>query len=110
MKNNTSLQKQGYTGVKVTSMLNACLSNEIKVHLRLVQLDNLSKINNKYFKTKLISKNEMTLLWNIYWNFVLNDFRFDDKSKEYTIIKTVVKAEPKHIGLKMLQELENKNN
>lgn len=110
MKNINNLQKQGYTGVKVTSMLNACLSNEIKVHLRLVQLDNLSKINNKYFKTRAISKPEMTLLWNIYWNFVLNDFRFDDTSKEYTIIKSVVKAEPKHIGLQMLQELQNKNN
>jgi hypothetical protein len=101
MKNNTKLQQQGYSGVKVTSMLNACLSNEIKVHLRLVQLDNLSKINNKYFKTKLISKPEMTLLWNIYWNFVLNDFRFDDKSKEYTVVKSIVKTEPKHIGMIM---------
>lgn len=109
MKDTTTLQKQGYTGVKVTSMLNVCLSNEIKVHLRLVQLDNLSKINNKYFKTKTISQPEMTLLWNIYWNFVLNDFRFDDKSKEYTIVKSVVKAEPKHIGLKMLEELLNNN-
>jgi len=105
MKNINKLQQQGYTGIKVTSMLNACLSNEIKVHLRLVQLDNLSKINNKYFKTKIISKPEMTLLWNIYWNFVLNDFRFDDKSKEYTIIKSIVKAEPQHIGLKMLNQL-----
>jgi hypothetical protein len=105
MKDNTKLQQQGYTGVKVTSMLNACLSNEIKVHLRLVQLDNLSKINNKYFKTKSISKPEMTLLWNIYWNFVLNDFRFDDKSKEYTVVKSIVKAEPKHIGMIMFEEM-----
>jgi hypothetical protein len=33
---------------KVTSMLKACLSSEIKPHLRLVQLDNYLKFNNKY--------------------------------------------------------------
>jgi hypothetical protein len=107
MKDNTKLQQQGYTGVKVTSMLNACLSNEIKVHLRLVQLDNLSKINNKYFKTKSISKPEMTLLWNIYWNFVLNDFRFDSK-KELSIPTKIGKVTETHIGLKMYEELINK--
>ena len=78
----TQLQKSGYTGLKVTSMLKACLSVEMKQHLRLVQLDNLSKINNKYFKLGYISQQEMTLLWNIYWNFVLNDFRFEDKNKK----------------------------
>lgn len=108
MKNNTSLQKQGYTGVKVTSMLKACLSNEIKTHLRLCQLDELTKINNKYFKTNYISKSEMTLLWNIYWNFVLNDFRFDDKSKKYTIVSETKEVKYKHIGMQLLQERINK--
>ena len=105
MKNNTSLQKQGYTGVKVTSMLKACLSNEIKTHLRLCQLDELTKINNKHFKTNYISKSEMTLLWNIFFNFVLNDFRFDDKSKQYKIVSETKVVKPKHIGMQMFQEL-----
>jgi hypothetical protein len=71
----------------------------------LVQLNNLSSIKNKHFKTGTISKPEMTLLWNIYWNFVLNDYRFDDKSKEYTVVTGISKAEPKHIGLQMLNQL-----
>ena len=102
----TNLQKQGYTGVKVTSMLKACLSSEIKPHLRLVQLDNLSKINNKYFKNKYISESEMSLLWNIYWNFVLNDFRFEDKSKQITKVKPVFTNKTSHIGLQLLANLE----
>ena len=108
MKTANKLQEQGYSGVKVTSMLQACLSVEIRKHLRLVQLDNLSSIKNKHFKTNYISKSEMTLLWNIYWNFVLNDYRFDDKSKEYTAVTGITKAEPRHIGMQMLNKLETK--
>ena len=105
MKAILPLEKEGYKGLKVTSMLNAVLSIKIKKHLRLVQLDELSKINNKYFKLGYISKQEMTLLWNIYWNFVLNDFRFDDKSKSLTKVNTLKECKPKHIGMKMLNEL-----
>ena len=104
MKTASELQKQGYAGVKVTSMLKACLSVEIRKHLRLIQLNNLSSIKNKYFKLGYISKQEMTLLWNIYWNFVLNDYRFSDKSKEYTVVSGVSKAQPLHIGMIMLNE------
>ena len=107
MKNLTSIQKAGYRGVKVTSMLSAILSKEIKQHLRLVQIDNISKIKNKYDKLKYITKEEMTLLWNIYWNFVLNDFRFEDKTKKYTIITGTTEVNPEHIGMKMLNSLQN---
>jgi hypothetical protein len=105
MKTATKIVKSGYHGVKVTSMLNACLSKEISKHLRLVQLDNLSSIKNKYNRTGIISQAEMTLLWNVYWNFVLNDFRFEDKSKNYTVVTGVTPAKPQHIGLQMLNEL-----
>lgn len=105
MDNVSPLEKEGYKGLKVKSMLDACLSNEIKHYLRLVQLDNLSKINNKYFKLGYISKQEMTLLWNIYWNFVLNDFRFEDKTKKLTKINTLKECKPKHIGMQMLNQL-----
>ena len=109
MKKQTSpsqLQKAGYNGLKVTSMLKACLSADMKQHLRLVQLDNLSKINNKYFKLGYISQQEMTLLWNIYWNFVLNDFRFEDNSKKLT--KAIVsnkEVKPEHIGMTVLNSI-----
>lgn len=105
MKSINSLQKSGYQGVKVTSMLSAVLSKEIKQHLRLIQIDELSIIKNKYERNKYISKEEMVLLWNIYWNFVLNDYRFNDKSKKYTIVVKTKEVEPKHIGLKMYKQL-----
>ncbi len=106
LENVTPIQKAGYSSVKVTSMLKACLCNEMKQHLRLVQLDNLTKIDNKYFKTGAINQQEMTLLWNIYWNFVLNDFRFDDKSKKLTkAIPSTKKVEEKHIGMILLNSL-----
>jgi hypothetical protein len=104
MNSATKLQQQGYTGVKVTSMLKAVLCVEMREHLRLVQLDALNKINNKYFKTGYISKSEMTLLWNVYWNFVLNDYRFEDKSKKLTKVSNVIHCEYKHIGLRMLND------
>lgn len=106
MKNSTKLEKQGYSGVKVTSMLNALESKEIINHLRLVQQNELSKIRNFYNKNKYITRSQLTLVWNCYWNFVLNDFRFEDKDKEYTIVSQVKKAEPKHIGLQKLEELK----
>ena len=106
LKTPTQLQKSGYTGLKVTSMLKACLSVEMKQHLRLVQIDNLSKINNKYFKLGYISQPEMTLLWNIYWNFVLNDYRFDDKNKSLSIaVKNNQEVKPEHIGMTILNSL-----
>jgi hypothetical protein len=104
METPTELQQSGYSGIKVTSMLKACLSSEIKPHLKLVQLDALSKIENKHFKTSIISKPEMTLLWNIYWNFVLNDFRFDDASV-LTIPTKLSKTEATHIGLIAFEKL-----
>lgn len=104
MKNVTELQKEGYKGLKVTSMLNACLSIEIKKHLRMCQLDELSKINNKYFKLGYISKPQMTLLWNIYFNFVLNDFRFEDKNKEILVVE-VKTGNLSHVGMKMYQQV-----
>lgn len=106
LKTPTQLQKSGYTGLKVTSMLKACLSVEMKQHLRLVQINNLTKINNKHFKLGYISQPEMTLLWNIYWNFVLNDFRFDDKRKSLSIaVKTNQEVKPEHIGITILNSL-----
>jgi hypothetical protein len=104
METPTALEKSGYSGTKVTSMLKACLSADIKPHLRLVQLDALSKVDNKYFKNSVISQPEMTLLWNIYWNFVLNDFRFDNKSK-LTLPAKLKKIDATHIGLIAFEKL-----
>ena len=109
LNNVSQLEKAGYTGLKVSSMLKTCLSVEIKTKLRLVQLDELNKINNKYFKKGAISKPEMTLLWNIFWNFVLNDFTFDSDMK-LTKVSEVKPCLFKHIGMTKLDELNAKTN
>ena len=101
----TTLQKAGYKGIKVTSMINAIASKEIFKHLRLIQQNEFSKIKNLYNKTGILSKIEFTYLWNLYYNFVLNDFRFDDKSKDWLIPIKVKKVENQHIGMKMLNDL-----
>ena len=110
MKTVTTLQKAGYKGVKVTSMIKAIESQEIFKHLRLVQQNEFSKIKNKYNKVGYLTQPYFTYLWNLYWNFVLNDFRFDDKSKDWTVPTKIKKVEvPLHIGIQMLNNLKVKS-
>lgn len=107
MTDSTKLQKAGYKGVKVTSMLNALLAKEMYCHLRLVQQDELRRIQNRYNKNKILTKPYFQYLWCLYWNFVLNDFRFDN-NMELTIPTKITKITETHIGLKMYEELINK--
>ena len=103
----TTLQKAGYKGVKVTSMIKAIESQEIFKHLRLVQQNEFSKLKNKYNKVGYLTQPYFSYLWSLYWNFVLNDFRFDDKSKDWTIPTKIKKVEiPLHIGIQILNKLK----
>ena len=103
----TTLQKAGYKGVKVTSMIKAIESQEIFKHLRLVQQNEFSKLKNKYNQTCYLTHPYFSYLWSLYWNFVLNDFRFDDKSKDWTVPTKIKKIEiPLHIGLQILNKLK----
>ena len=103
----TTLQKAGYKGVKVTSMIKAIESQEIFKHLRLVQQNEFSKLKNKYNKTGYLTQPYFSYLFHLYWNFVLNDFRFDDKSKDWTVPTKIKKIEiPLHIGLQILNKLK----
>ena len=95
----TTLQKAGYKGVKVTSMIKAIESQEIFKHLRLVQQNEFSKLKNKYNKVGYLTQPYFSYLWSLYWNFVLNDFRFEDKSKDWTIPTKIKKVEYQHIKL-----------
>lgn len=104
----TTLQKAGYKGVKITSMVKAIESQEIFKHLRLVQQNEFSKIKNKYNKVGYLTQPYFTYLWNLYWNFVLNDFRFDDKSKDWTVPTKIKKVEYQHIGMKILNDVKVK--
>lgn len=107
MENSTKLQEAGYKGVKVTSMLSALLNKEIYQHLRLVQQDELRRVENRYKKNGILSKPYFQYLWSLYWNFILNDFRFDNEV-ELTIPTKTTKVTETHIGLKMYEELINK--
>ena len=103
----TTLQKAGYKGVKETSMIKAIESQEIFKHLRLAQQNEFSKLKNKYNKTGYLTQPYFTYLWQLYWNFILNDFRFDDKSKGWSIPSKVKTIKREHIGLTMLKNLNN---
>lgn len=103
----TALQKAGYKGIKVTSMLKAIESAEVFKNLRLVQQDEFSKIKNKYNKVGYLTQPYFSYLWQLYWNFVLNEFRFDDKSKSWSVVTKHKKIESQHIGMTMLNNLKN---
>ena len=105
LKSISNLEKAGYKGVKVTSMIKAVESQEIFKHLRLVQQNEFSKLKNKYNKVGYLTQPCFSYLWSLYWNFVLNDFRFDDKSKDWTIPTKIKKVEYQHIGMKILNNL-----
>lgn len=102
----TTLQKAGYKGVKVTSMIKAIESQEIFKHLRLVQQNEFSKLKNKYNKVGYLTQPYFSYLFHLYWNFVLNDFRFDDKSKDWTVPTKIKKVERQHIVMKLLESLK----
>jgi len=106
LKNSTALEKAGYKGVKVTSMLKAIESQEIFKHLRLVQQNEFCGLRNRYNKAGYLTKPYYSYLWHLYWNFVLNDFRFDS-DKSWTIVTKHKKIKPEHIGMKLLNELTN---
>ena len=101
----TTLQKAGYKGVKVTSMIKAIESQEIFKHLRLVQQNEFSKLKNTYNKVGYLTQPYFSYLWSLYWNFVLNDFRFES-SKQWTKVTKMKTVEPQHIGLTILKSLQ----
>lgn len=107
LKKSTAVQQAGYKGVKVTSMIKAIESQEMFKHLRLVQQDEFCRLRNRYNKNGYLTQPYFTYLWNLYWNFVLNDFRFDDKSKSWSVVTKMKKIEPQHIGMKILKSIQN---
>jgi len=106
LKTITSLEKAGYKGVKVMSMLKAIESQKIFKHLRLVQKDEFAKIKNRYYTNGYLTKPYFSYLWMLYWNFVLNDFRFDS-DKVWTVVTKQKEVEPQHIGMLMLNKITN---
>ena len=106
LKKSTALQQAGYKGVKVTSMIKAIEQQETFKHLRLIQQDEFCRLRNRYNKNGYLTQPYFSYLWNLYWNFVLNDFRFES-SKEWTEVTKMKKVEPQHIGMKILKSMQD---
>ena len=106
LKSISQLEKAGYKGTKVMSMIKAIESQEIFKHLRLVQQDEFARVKNRYNKLGYLTQPYFSYLWNLYWNFVLNDFRYES-SKSWTEVTKIKNIETQHIGMKILESLEN---
>lgn len=102
----SKVEKAGYKGTKVMSMLKAIESQEIFKHLYLVQQDEFARIKNRYNKNGYLTQPYFSYLWNLYWNFVLNDFRYES-SKSWTEVSKIKEIKPQHIGMKILKSLES---
>lgn len=106
MENSTILQQQGYKGIKVTSMIQALEQKEMFQHLRLVQQNEFSRIKNRYNKLGYLTQPYFSYLWNLYWNFVLNDFRFDSDNN-WQVVSKIQKVEHQHIGMKIFNSFKS---
>lgn len=102
----TKLEKAGYKGTKVMSMIKAIESQEIFKHLRLVQQDEFARVKNRYYKQGYLTQPYFSYLWNLYWNFVLNDFRYES-SKSWSEVTKIKNVESQHIGMQILKSLES---
>lgn len=65
-----------YSGVKVTSTISSLKHSSIYPHLKLSQRDKVCKIDNRYRENGCLTTDEMAFIWKLYWNFVINDFRY----------------------------------
>ena len=99
-------QKQGYNKTTVFIMLTALLSTPMVANLRTIQKDELKILDIKDTKKIQLTSNERNYITTLYQNFVLNDFRFEDKSKDWTIPTKIKKVEYQHIGMKLLNNLK----
>ncbi len=106
LKSISKLEKAGYKGTKVMSMIKAIESQEIFKHLLLVQQDEFCRLRNRYNKNGYLTQPYFSYLWNLYWNFVLNDFRYE-LSKSWTEVTKINNIESQHIGMLILKSLEN---
>ena len=97
-------QKQGYNKTTVFIMLTALLSTPMVANLRTIQKDELKILDIKDTKKIQLTSNERNYITTLYQNFVLNDFRFEDKSKDWTIPTKIKKVEYQHIGMKLLNQ------
>jgi len=99
-------KKPGYEKLTNFFMLSALLTAPMVDNLRLIQKDELKVLDEKHTKNIVLSPTERNYLQTLYQNFVLNDYRFEDKSKKLTKTEVSTKeVKPRHIGLILLNSL-----
>jgi hypothetical protein len=99
-------KQQGYGKLTNFFMLSALLTAPMVDNLRLIQKDELKVLDKKHTNNIVLSPTERNYLQTLYQNFVLNNFKFDDKIKKLSKNKVKKqKSKPKHIGMRLLHSL-----
>jgi len=93
--------QQGYSKETIADMLKALLKEPQRSKLRMIQVDELKRLESS---TKKLNETERNYIKTLYQNFVLNKFEFDDKSNKPIVKPLVIKE---HVGITMLRELNN---
>lgn len=95
----TPLIVKGYKTFKISDMIKSLEDSNIFEKLRQVQKDELYRIKKKYDKLGYLTKVYSEYIKNLYYNFVLNNFSFEDNNI------SEIEEQPQHIGLLMLNQL-----
>ena len=103
MKSELKNQKSGYAKVPTIEMIDSLLHSSVRNQLRLVQIDEVVRIQSRYNKETYISKSQNTFLTNLYIDVVLNDNTYN-KVRHIDLRK---KKPFKHVGMQMLSTINN---
>lgn len=106
MKTYTQLQRQGYKHITIREQINSIKNGIAFINLRPIQQRGINMIEKNYNRKKYLNSDESEYLFNIYYNFVVNNFTYEDK-KDNIITTSISKKHntPHHIGMKMLNQL-----
>lgn len=96
----TNLKKLGYNFISIVDMIKGLETLEVYNKLRMVQQDEFDRIKKRYSKLRYLTEQYRSYLYQLYYNFVLNGFTYEDKNKEFVQVN-----QPQHIGLQMLNKL-----
>ena len=70
------IKRPKYTGIKVTNTLRGLKLKAIDKHLTSSQSESIHSIDSSYRRNGYVTRKQMVYIWNLYWHFVLNDFRY----------------------------------
>lgn len=78
-KDSPKLVKAKYNGIKVSNTIRGLKVKSIFNHMKLQQQNKVSIIDNYFRENGFIHRRQMAYIWNLYWFFVLNDFRYEEE-------------------------------